>query len=71
MWLCHIVGYKYSIVYCPRKQNIVVDALSRRDEPQLMSFTTPISTLGDDIKEASQVDPTYKELWNPLLVEPE
>lgn len=33
-YICPVLGYKYTIIYTPRKQNTIVDALSHhREEP--------------------------------------
>jgi len=75
VFLCKLLGYDFSIVYKPGKENLVVDALSRNFEEEvlftssslgvsgsLLALSQPIYTLREKIKTENQNDPKTKEM---------
>lgn len=47
-WATKLLGYDFEIIYKPGKENIVADALSRIDQPQLLTlYATKLGWLAD------------------------
>jgi hypothetical protein len=51
-WVRKLFGYELSIEYLPGKANMIVDALSRRDEgcAMALALSSPTFTLFDDLR---------------------
>ncbi|KAL4587069.1 hypothetical protein LXL04_011719 [Taraxacum kok-saghyz] len=50
-WATKLLGYKFEVYYKPGKENRVADALSRKDEPQLLAISFPTSTWLQELQE--------------------
>ena len=57
-WVAKLLGYDYEILYRPRLENSVTDALSRRpDNPLLNPLFVSQVTLWDDMRKTTKNDP--------------
>ena len=65
-WVTNILGYEFDIIYRKRKQNFVVDALSRKDEDVEALFCAISIIQPDWIKEARDEWKKDEEVW-PLI----
>lgn len=68
-----LLGYKYKIVYWLGKHNVVVDALSRWEEPTppstlLQLLSTPISNLVNKVN--VDADKNYQHIRSTILIDP-
>lgn len=64
-----LLGLQYRIVYKPRTDNRVADALSRRSHPvDLLSISTAVPSWLDDITASYASDPKAQELLAKLSV---
>ena len=62
-WVTKMLGYDFEIIYKKGKQNVVVDALSRKDE-DVQEFLSAISILQSEwIVEARDEWKNGKEVW--------
>ncbi|GMJ14651.1 hypothetical protein HRI_005134300 [Hibiscus trionum] len=61
-WLSKLIGYDFEIKYRPGKLNEAADALSREFGASCMSLSRPMFGVLDDIRAASDTDPTLKML---------
>jgi hypothetical protein len=63
-WVSKLLGYDFTIEYKPRRQNIVSNALSRRDAPdaQLQAISWPSFYLLEDVKQAAETDTELDDL---------
>jgi len=65
-WVTNMLGYDFEIIYKKGKQNVVSDALSRKDE-DVEAFFCAISIIQPDlINEARDEWKKEKEVW-PLI----
>ena len=69
-WLCKLMGYQYHIVYKPRTNNVVADALSRSTEPAVNILSTPTIPLVTRIREAQRDDPSTRTLIKNIQATP-
>lgn len=58
-WLSRLMGFDYEICYKKGKENLVADALSRIQGPELLAIALSVEygTLLDDIKQSWLQDP--------------
>lgn len=74
-YLWRLLGYKYKIVYWLGKHNVVVDALSRREEPTppstlLQLLSTPISNLVNKVNVNAALDMDYQPYRSSIHIDP-
>lgn len=68
-WLVKLLGYDYTMVYKKKNENIVADALSKREEMiQLCSFSGLHSVLLDQIKHLWTQDPDLHKLIQTIQI---
>jgi len=60
-WVTKMLGYDFEIIYKKGKQNVMVDALSRKDEDVLLCAISIIQL--DWIKEAREEWKNDEEVW--------
>jgi hypothetical protein len=67
-WISKLLGFDFSIEYKPGRTNVVVDALSRRDEPDplLHAISSPSFDLLADIKQAAIEDEEVRSLRDQI-----
>lgn len=66
-WLVKLLGYDYSIMYKQGKDNIVADALSRREEAlQLCSISSLQSDLLGEVQLSWSQDPALQKLLKDI-----
>ena len=63
-WASKLLGFDFRVEFKPGKQNIVADALSRRDaEPGVvMALSAPQFSLFDELHQATTLDPNLTAL---------
>jgi hypothetical protein len=68
-WVSKLFGYDFSVEFKPGAQNIVADALSRRDTESglVFSISSPRFTIFDDLKQAASDDPALTSLRTRIL----
>jgi hypothetical protein len=70
--LVKLMGYNYTIEYKRGKENKVVDALSRRPQPDsINAISTTIPLWVNDVQASYTDDRKCKELAEPLHVKPD
>lgn len=80
-YLHHLLGYDYTIIYRPGRNNNVVDALSHQEDPpddnkddtgnqtKLQLMSTPTFNLIDQIKSCGSSDLIYQSMWTSLITD--
>ena len=63
------MGYDYDIEYCPSRENMVADALSRL-HGELIAITYSQSTWLADIRREAQTDSKLTTMWVALSKNP-
>lgn len=67
------IGYDFTIVYRPGKNNIIADALSKRERddtentPELNLLSAPISSVLQKIRKVRDSDQDYRQLRASIL----
>jgi len=63
-WVSKLSGYDLTVEYRPGKQNVVADALSRRDEEVLsvMALSTPSFALFGELRDDQAASPIAQKL---------
>ncbi|KAI5316983.1 hypothetical protein L3X38_036690 [Prunus dulcis] len=61
-WLVKLMGYDFTIEYKKGKENLVADALSRRNASGVAAISTPVPNWLDPIKDEVQSNQTMQEL---------
>ncbi|BBN67650.1 hypothetical protein Prudu_144S000300 [Prunus dulcis] len=61
-WLVKFMGYDFTIEYKKGKENLVADALSRRNASGVAAISTPVPNWLDPIKDEVQSNQTMQEL---------
>lgn len=70
------MGYDFDLIYRSEKENVVVDALSRKEEEVgpssavLMALTLPISKWMEVLEREWLVDPKLQKIIEELKIEP-
>ncbi|KAK3124678.1 hypothetical protein QOZ80_7BG0590520 [Eleusine coracana subsp. coracana] len=67
-WVSKILGFDFTVEYKPGKQNIVADALSRRDEELVGAHTisAPTFTLLEEVRAAADTNPVLVALRDQI-----
>lgn len=67
-WVGKLLGFDFTVEYKPGRQNIVADALSRRDAlaGQALAISGPAFDLFDALRQAAHMDPALVALWEQL-----
>ncbi|KAK3136157.1 hypothetical protein QOZ80_5BG0428960 [Eleusine coracana subsp. coracana] len=70
-WVSKILGFNFTVEYKPGKQNIVADALSRRDEELVgtHAISAPTFPLLEEVRAAAETDPALIALRDQIVAE--
>ncbi|KAK9073457.1 hypothetical protein SSX86_007781 [Deinandra increscens subsp. villosa] len=69
-WVTKLMGYDFEVHYKPGKENLVADALSRVDQPSVLSISHPSAPWLEEIRQYLREDTLGKELVANITSDP-